>query len=186
MLSEKHRLTESFILKGEIDSVSKINNDLIRNHLFSNYSLTNKFDDDQYWYMKDYLKIPYHQHIQWVNDYIRDHYREKYERTLVPTNKDSLRALIQQTGEQINTHNNVKEWHLEDSPDVDCIFTISSGKKKSYIVFEYDDGRNKHRRWKEPLEENKFILFSSSLNRYITANDNKDFLVNLSCHYQLV
>ena len=75
MLSEKHRLTESFILKGEIDSVSKINNDLIRNHLFSNYSLTNKFEDDQYWYMKDYFKIPYHQHIQWVNDYIRDHYR---------------------------------------------------------------------------------------------------------------
>ena len=94
--------------------------------------------------------------------------------------------MIQQTGEQINTHNNVKEWHLEDSPEVDCIFTIKSGKKKSHIVFEYDDGRNKHRRWKEPLEENQFILFSSSLNRYITANDNKDFLVNLSCHYQLI
>ena len=38
----------------------------------------------------------------------------------------------------------------------------------------------------QPLEENQFILFSSSLNRYITANDNKDFLVNLSCHYQLI
>ena len=186
MLSEKHRLTESFIVKGTIDSVSKINYDLIRNHLFSNYSLTNRFEDDQYWYMRDYLKVPYHQHIQWINDYIRDHYREKYEQTLVPVSKDPLRAFIQQTGEQINTHNNVKEWHLEDSPDIDCIFTIKSGKKKSYIVFEYDDGRNKHRRWKEPLEENQFILFSSSLNRYITANDNKDFLVNLSCHYQLI
>ena len=135
MLSEKHRLTESFIVKGTIDSVSKINYDLIRNHLFSNYSLTNRFEDEQYWYMKDYLKVPYHQHIQWINDYIRDHYREKYERTLVPVSKDPLRALIQQTGEQINTHNNVKEWHLEDSPEVDCIFTIKSGKKKSHIVF---------------------------------------------------
>ena len=186
MLSEKHRLTESFILKGEIDSVSKINNDLIRNHLFSNYSLTNKFDDDQYWYMKDYLKIPYHQHIQWTQDYLRDHFRIEYHQTLVPTSKDSIRGIVQQTGENVNTHNNIKDTNLNDSPDVDCIFTISSGKKKSYIVFEYDDGRNKHRRWKEPLEENKFILFSSSLNRYITANDNKDFLVNLSCHYQLV
>ena len=37
--------------------------------------------------MKDYLKIPYHQHIQWVNDYIRDHYREKYNEHLF-TNKD--------------------------------------------------------------------------------------------------
>ena len=46
MLSEKHRLTESFIIKGTIDSVSKINYDLIRNHLFSNYSLTNRFEDE--------------------------------------------------------------------------------------------------------------------------------------------
>ena len=59
MLSEKLRLTESFILKGKIESVSKINYDLIRNHLFSNYSLANKFEDEQYWYMKDYLKVPY-------------------------------------------------------------------------------------------------------------------------------
>ena len=46
MLSEKHNFKESFILKGDMNSVSKINNDLIRNHLFSNYSLTNKFDDE--------------------------------------------------------------------------------------------------------------------------------------------
>ena len=103
MLSEKLRLTESFILKGNIESVSKINYDLIRNHLFSNYSLTNKFEDDQYWYMKDYLKVPYHQHIQWINDYIRDHYREEHNKTLVPVNNESIRALIQQTGEQIIT-----------------------------------------------------------------------------------
>ena len=186
MLSEKHRLTESFIVKGEIDSVSKINNDLIRNHLFSNYSLANKFEDEQYWYMKDYLKVPYHQHIQWINDYIRDHYREEHDKTLVPVNNESIRALIQQTGEQINTHNNVKEWHLENSPDVDCIFTISSGKKKSYIVFEYDDGRNKHRRWKVPLVQDEFILYSSHLNHSITKNENKDFLVNLSLHFQLI
>ena len=40
---------------------------------------------------------------------------------------------------------------------------------------------------KKPLEENQFILFSSSLNRYITVlMIIKIFLVNLSCHYQLL
>ena len=183
---EKHKLTEQFYITGKVDSVSAVNTKLIKNHILSNFMLANRYKNNQYWYMKEYVKVPYHQHIQWTQDWLRDHYRAEHDRTLVPTPNDSIRAIVQQTGENVNTHNNVKEWHLEDSPDVDCIFTISSGKKKSYIVFEYDDGRNKHRRWKEPLKENQFILFSSSLNRYITANDNKDFLVNLSCHYQLI
>ena len=136
--------------------------------------------------MNNYLKVPYHQHIQWTQDWLRDHFRIVHDKTLVPTPVDSIRGIIQQTGERVNSHHNVKDWHLADSPEISCLYTLSTGPKNSEIVFEYDDGRNKHRRWKEPLVENQFILFSSSLNRYITANDNKDFLVNLSCHYQLI
>ena len=183
---EKHRLSESFFIKGKIDNVSAVNTRLLKNHILSNFIKKNRYEDSQYWYMSDYLKVPYHQHIQWTQDWLRDHFRLEHNRTLVPTPVDSIRGIIQQTGENINTHNNVKEWHLEQSPEVSCLYTVGTGDRKSDVIFEYDDGRNKHRRWKEPLKENQFILFSSSLNRYITANDNKDFLVNLSCHYQLI
>ena len=183
---EKQRLTESFIIRGKIDEVSSVNTKLIKNHILSNFTLTNRYDDNQYWYMKDYVKVPYHQHIQWVNDWLRDHYRLEHERTLVPTPIDSIRGIVQQTNENVLTHNNVKEWHLAESPEVDCLFTVATGKKQSFIVFEYDDGRNKHRRWKVPLVKDEFILFSSHLNRYITKNENKDFLVNLSLHFQLI
>lgn len=183
---EKHRLSEQFFITGKVDSVSAVNTRLIKNHILSNFMMSNRYNDNQYWYMKEYIKVPYHQHIHWTQDWLRDHYRLEHERCLVPTPVDSIRAIVQQTGEQVNTHHNVKDWHLEDSPEISCLYTVSTGPKNSEIVFEYDDGRNKHRRWKEPLEENQFILFSSSLNRYITANDNKDFLVNLSCHYQLI
>ena len=63
---------------------------------------------------------------------------------------------------------------------------LSTGKEQSHVVFEYDDGRNKHRRWKVSLVQDQFILFSSHLNHYITKNENKDFLVNLSLHFQLI
>ena len=183
---EKHRLTESFIIRGKIDKVSSVDTKLIKNHILSNFTLANRYDDNQYWYMKDYVKVPYHQHIQWTNDWLRDHYRLEHERTLVPTPIDSIRGIVQQTNENVLTHNNVKEWHLAESPEVDCLFTVATGKKQSFVVFEYDDGRNKHRRWKLPLVQDEFILFSSHLNRYITKNENKDFLVNLSLHFQLI
>ena len=183
---KKHRLTESFIITGKIDEVSSVDTRLIKNHILSNFSLTSRYDDKQYWYMKDYVEVPYHQHIQWTQDWLRDHYRLKHGRTLVPTPVESIRGIVQQTGENINTHNNLKETLLEQSPEIDCLYTVSTGKKPSDIVFEYDDGRSKHRRWKVPLVQDQFILFSSHLNRYITKNENKDFLINLSLHFQLL
>ena len=183
---EKHSLTESFIIRGKIDKVSSVDTRLIKNHILSNFSLTNRYDDKQYWYMKDYVQVPYHQHIQWTQDWLRDHYRLKHGQTLVPTPIESIRGIVQQTGENVNTHHNVKDTLLEESPEIDCLYTVATGKEPSYIVFEYDDGRSKHRRWKVPLVQDQFILFSSHLNHYITKNENKDFLINLSLHFQLL
>ena len=186
MLEHKKLLSETFIITGEIDKVSKINYDTVKSHILSYHKKENYLSDNPVFYKKDHFKIEYHQHIQWTQDWLRDHYMLDHRQTLVPTEKDSIRGIVQQLGENVNTHNNVKEWHLNDSPDVSCLFTVATGEKKSDIVFEYDDGRNKHRRWKVPLEQNKFILFSSDINHYITHNENKDFLVNLSLHFQLI
>ena len=71
--------------------------------------LANRYKNDQYWYMKEYVKVPYHQHIQWTQDWLRDHYRFEHNQTLVPTPNDSIRGIIQQTGENVNTHHNVQE-----------------------------------------------------------------------------
>ena len=183
---EKHRLTEQFFITGKVDSVSAVNTRLLKNHILSNFNMANRYKNDQYWYMKEYVKVPYHQHIQWTQDWLRDHYRLEHNQTLVPTPIDSIRAIVQQTGENVNTHHNVQDWHLAESPEVSCLFTVGTGSKISEVIFEYDDGRNKHRRWKVALEQDSFILYSSHLNHSITKNENKDFLVNLSLHFQLI
>ena len=182
----KQTLTESFVIEGKIDKVSAVDTRLIKNHILSNFSLANRYKDNQYWYMNEYLKVPYHQHIQWTQDWLRDHFRVEHGKTLVPTPVDSIRGIIQQTGERVNSHHNVKDWHLTESPEVSCLYCVGTGPKKSEVIFEYDDGRNKHRRWKVPLEQDSFILYSSHLNHSITKNENKDFLVNLSLHFQLI
>tara|TARA_B100000287_G_scaffold31527_1_gene29452 strand:- start:477 stop:1043 length:567 start_codon:yes stop_codon:yes gene_type:complete len=183
---DKKRFTEQFFIKTKIDDISFVNTRLIKNHILANFMMKNRYKDEQYWFMKEYIKVPYHQHIQWTQDWLRDHYRIEHGQTLVPTPVDSIRGIIQQTGENVSTHHNVKDWHLADSPEVSCLYTVSTGPKDSFIVFEYDDGRNKHRRWKVPLEQDHIILFSSHIPFYITKNENKDFLVNLSLHFQLI
>ena len=56
----KNRLTESFIIQGKLDKVSSVDTRLIKNHILSNFTLTNRYDYPQYWYMNNYDKVPLH------------------------------------------------------------------------------------------------------------------------------
>ena len=100
----KDTLSEIKVITGTVGKESLLKQQLVKNHVFANYSLANKIKDDQYWHLEDYISIPYHQHLQWFEDYIRDHYKLKYNKTLVkiPDVKLGTRSLIQQTGEQVN------------------------------------------------------------------------------------
>ena len=64
----KQTLTESFIIVDKIDRVSSVDTRLIKNHILSNFTLDARYNDDQYWYMKDYvnhtfLKVIFHCNI---------------------------------------------------------------------------------------------------------------------------
>jgi hypothetical protein len=183
---EKNILTESFYITTKLDDVSLIDIQLIKNHILEQYNLNKNYSDLQYWYMNNYVQVPYHKHIQWLSDWITDHYKLNHNKTLCFTLEDGIRGLVQKPNQIVNTHHNVKDWHLLNSPEIDCIFTLTDcDESESHLVLEYDDGRNKHRRWKVPLKKNQVILFSSHLNRYIT-NESKDLMVNLSLHFNLI
>ena len=183
----KTLLSETFIVTGTVQKESFLKPKQIENHCLSNFTLDTKIKDDQFWHLEDYNTVPYHQHIQWFQDYIRDHYRAEYGLSTIPlTNNLGIRSIIQQTGQVINYHNHINPWNLEDSPEVSCLYCVSETFEPNYVIFKYDDGRNKHRLWKQEIKHNQFILFSSSLEHTITQNKNSGFLVNLSTHYQLL
>ena len=56
ILWKSFKFDESFIITGKIDEVSSVDTRLIKNHILSNFSLTSRYDDKQYWYMKDYVE----------------------------------------------------------------------------------------------------------------------------------
>lgn len=186
---QKSLLSETFIVRGTVDKRAHLKPKLIENHCLSNFTLDNKIKSDQFWHLEDYHAVPYHQHIQWFQDYVRDHYLEQFGKTLIPPADHihlNIRSIVQQTGESINYHDHLNPWDLENSPEVSCLYCVSETPEPIDIIFKYDDGRNKHRLWKETIKYNQFILFNSDLSHYITQNKNSGFLVNLSTHYQLL
>ena len=186
---EKNILSEQFIVTGKVKTdIAFLKPKLIENHCLTNFSLDNRIKDDQFWHLENYISLPYHQHVQWFFDYIRDHFREKFTKTFIPPVKNDLniRAIVQQSGESINYHNHINPWDLENSPDISCLYCVSETPEPCHIIFKYDDGRNKHRLWKRELKYNNFILFNSDIEHHIETNKNSGFIVNLSTHYQLI
>jgi len=183
----KKQLHELFIITGDLDTKnSKVDINMLKNHVLSNWTLDNRVSDNDFEYLHEYCKVPYHQHIQWLQDYIRDHYRVEYSQTLVPAPQNSVTGIIQQTGEKVNTHQHINNHDLNASPDLSALFCVSTGEKETSVTFNYSDGRRKDWSWRVPIKTGQFILFSSELNHYIGKNENKDFLINLSFMYQLI
>ena len=179
---EKLLLAEQSIVYGELDSVSKVDMKLLRNHTLSSFA--NTLDSSHLKWKKHYRKVNYHQHIQWVQDYIRDHWNEKNGFTLVPLTVDGVTSIIQQTNEDIPVHQHIDEFDLNGSPDYSGIYTVGKGEEQVNITIFYEDGRRRMRSWTIPLEINKFIIWPSHLKAEISKNKSKDFLVNLSFKYQ--
>lgn len=184
---EKLILSEQFCLKFKLPKASKVNLDVIENFVLSFYKEENRVRDPRYWYRADYHKLNYHQHTHWISDFINEAFKLKYNRKPILTQRHGgISAIIQQTGEQINSHNHVDEWDLNHSPDISALFTVSKLTEPVFLVFEYDNGRHKYNRFKVPLEQGYGIIFSSSLNHHITKNNNKDLLINLNMNYELI
>ena len=184
---EKLILSEQFCLKFKLPNASKVNLDVIENFVLSFYKEENRVRDPRYWYRADYHKLNYHQHTHWISDFINEAFKLKYNRKPILTQRHGgISAIIQQTGEQINSHNHVDEWDLNHSPDISALFTVSKLTEPVFLVFEYDNGRHKYNRFKVPLEQGYGIIFSSSLNHHITKNNNKDLLINLNMNYELI
>lgn len=184
---EKLILSEQFCLKFKLPNASKVNLDVIENFVLSFYKEENRVRDPRYWYRADYHKLNYHQHTHWISDFINEAFKLKYNRKPILTQRHGgISAIIQQTGEQINSHNHIDEWDLNESPDISALFTVSKLTEPVFLVFEYDNGRHKYNRFKVPLEQGYGIIFSSSLNHHITKNNNKDLLINLNMNYELI
>jgi len=84
----KKVLTEVDLYTGEISMPKgfEIDRDKIRNDIIESFIKQNRVSTNSKDYSFDDYVVPYSQPLQWMQDYIRDHWRVEYGSTLVQKN----------------------------------------------------------------------------------------------------
>ena len=181
---EKHKLTEQFYIVDKIDKVSAVNTRLLKNHILSHFMMSNRYKDNQYWYMSEYVKVPYHQHIQWTQDYLRDHFRIEHDKTLIPKLDFGI---ILDKKQQSHNRNLVEPLDLLHAPDYTCVYGVDiDDEEQLEVVIHYNDNRRVNRTWHVPLHNNKFIIFPSMQRFYISENKSSKLQTILISTYEYI
>ena len=176
-------LTEQRLVWDTIPDILPLDHQQIKSNIFKAYAFKKRQSREDGNYKYNYYNIENDKYITWIQDYIRDHYKEQYNKTPIPVN---TAGILQQPGEMINTHDHLWEYDYEKTPDISCLYCVAMGEKTTYITFEYKGGRVRHGRWRIPMAERRLIIFNSDLSHYLTKNENKDPTINLSFQYQLL
>lgn len=180
----KVSLVQQFVLSTTVSKVVPVNYDKININILENYYYKNVQNNSEFSYLNSYYNLDYDKNIIWIGDFIRDHYRLKYEDTPVLLQKAGI--VIPQ-GHQVNYHHHIDDYDLENnSADISAIVVTKTGDKPNYIEFEYEQGRKRHMKYRIPLQEKKVIIFNSELRHSFTKNHNHEPTLLLSYKFQLV
>ena len=181
---DKVSLVEQNILTTKVSKIVPANYDKINIIALENYYYKNFQNNSEWSYLKDYLNLDDDKNVTWFGDFIRDHYRLKFEKTPVLLNKAGI--VIPQ-GHLINYHHHIDEYDLENnSSDISVIVTCKTGDKPSFIEFEYEQGRKRHMKYRKLLKEKEVIIFNSELRHAYSKNLNHEPTIILSFKFQLV
>ena len=163
--------------------VIKIDRTKIKNDMFISFVLEKRLSKNKNDYSYQDFELPYSQPLSWLKDYIRDHFRVDYEKTLI-SKKEWGNVYIPQ--ESSIARHQVDLMDLKNSPDYTCIYGLDVAKDSCELVIEYDDNRIKNRTWHIPLRDNQFIIFPSTQRYFISQNKSKQMNVFLTMAYAAV
>ena len=156
----------------------KIKNDILNSFAFGKRLSKNKKN-----YSYQDFEVPFSKPLSWLQDYIRDHFRVDYYRTLV-SHKEW--GNVYGPHESSITRHQVNPLFLKDSPDYTCLYGVEVGKDSCELIIEYDDNRKKNRTWHIPLKDNQFIIFPSTQRYFISQNKSKQINIFLTMAYEAI
>ena len=157
---------------------AKIKNDILNSFAFDKRLSKNKKD-----YSYQDFEVPFSKPLQWLKDYLRDHFRVDYHRTLIP--KKEWGNIYNQHESSVARHQ-VDLIDLKNSPDYTCLYGVEVAKDSCELVIEYDDNRRKNRTWHIPLKDNQFIIFPSTQRYFISQNKSKEMNIFLTITYEYI
>ncbi len=182
---QKVVLSEIDLYSGEVAMPKGFDIDLdkIRNDIIESYVQQKRINNNPKAYAFDDYVVPFSQPLQWMQDYIRDHWRVEYNRTLVTK---TMHGNVIHPKEKSWTRHQVDPVDLRNSPDYTLIYGVDIKKGSSECIIEYDDNRRKNRTWHIPIENNKFIMFPAT-NRYsFSPNTSNSLNIILTINYEYI
>ena len=182
---KKKILSEICLYHGEIESPKgfEIDRDQIRNDIIDSFVNKKRINNNPIAYSYDDYVVPFSKPLQWLQDYIRDHYKVEYGQTLVTK---SIHGNVMHPKEKSWTRHQVDPVDLRNSPDYTLIYGVDVKENSTDCIIEYDDNRRKNRTWHIPLKNNKFIIFPAT-NRYTFSPNTSDGLnIILTINYEYI
>ena len=180
---KKKTLVDQSIYTTTIPKVLPINFDKLNINILENYYYKNKLNPHQFSYLKDYYRLEFDQQVRWLSDFIVDHYGVHYNCKVVPL---AHSGIVVEKNQSINSHIHIDDYDLNNSPDISAIILCKTGKEKSYVEFEYEQGRKRHHKHLVELEPKKVIVFNSELRHSFLTNINHEPILSISLKFQLI
>ena len=134
----KKVLTEVDLYTGEIAMPKgfEIDRNKIKNDIIKSFVTEDRINNNpQAYSYKDY-NVPFSQPLQWVQDYIRDHWRVEYGFTLVT--KDIHGKILHPKEQSVLMHS-LEPVDLKTSPDYTFIYGVDVEPNSCECLIEYDD-----------------------------------------------
>jgi hypothetical protein len=168
-----------------IDTVHiiKIDRNKIKNDIFDSLVSEKRLSKNKKNHSYQDFEVPHSKPFQWLKDYIGDHFRVDYYKTLII--KKEWGNLYNQRESSVTRHQ-VDPLCLKDAPDYTCLYGVDVAKDSCKLVIEYDDNRRKNRTWHIPLENNQFIIFPSTQRYFISPNKSKQMNIFLTMTYEYI
>ena len=113
------------------------------------------------------FKIDYTKEVDYFLTLIRERFTLTHNRALV-LNKSWSNCFYPM--ESSIKRNNLNIGNLAESPDYSIIYAIDVGFDSCDLVIEYETNRKYILNWRIPMDTNKFVIFPSGLNYYVTKN----------------
>lgn len=171
---KKKVLSEIDIYTGEVKIPLDFKID--RKQIFSSI-LYNSFIEKNNFNFKNTYKVDGSKELSWFHDYIIEFLYLKHNLELETVNHYGL---ILYPGESNNIKN---ENILNINSDYTTIYGIDVPKKSTQFVLNYFD-KNKFKIYNEDIYDNKFIIFPSTQNYFLTKNNSSDLICLLICNYK--
>ena len=182
---QKVVLSEISLIHGSVAMPKgfEIDRDKIRNDIIESYVKQKRINTNPQAYAFDDYVVPYSQPLQWMQDYVRDHWRLGYNRTLVQKN---MHGNVMHPKEKSWTRHQVDPVDLRNSPDYTLIYGVDVKEGSSECVIEYDDNRRKNRTWHLPIKNNHFIMFPATNKYSFSSNTSNGLNIILTINYEYI